>query len=197
MGLELWEFVLGLKKVFDIDISESEVLGISSPSDVIDCVWAKIPQGTDNGCISQKAFYRIRRIISESLGKERPSVKPSTLFADIFLSSVEYDSFRNLLTEEFADFEFPNFAQEKGNGVFGHLAELVQQFVFGGPSGIRQVSELVQYVVADKPLKLKPKTEGWSRRDVGEVVKIRAIRELCVRYACEKDLFAEDLGVTE
>ena len=196
MGFELWEFLRRLEIVFGIDVPLSSMKELKSPADVIDYVWARIPHGMDEGCLSQKAFYRIRRLICQASGLERQSVLVNTFFAEIISSSGENDTIHELLINEFNAVNMPRLAWKK-KWVFEGVIELVRHLATGVPFRIATVAELVKYVVAESPFSLKPKTEGWSRREVGEVIKTRSIRELCVNYPSENELFEGDLGVTE
>jgi hypothetical protein len=196
MGFELWEFLLRLEVVFGIDLPLSSMKELRSPADVINYVWARIPHGIDEGCLSQKAFYRIRRLICQTSGVERQSVSVNMFFTEIISSSGENDTIHELLINEFDDVNMPSLSWEK-KWVFEGVIELVRHLVTGVPFRIATVAELVKYVVAERPFSLKPKSDGWSRREVGEVIKTRSIRELCVNYPSESDLFEGDLGVTE
>jgi len=196
MGLELWEFLRRLDFVFGITMSVSEMTNLKSPSDVIDYVWTRLPRGMDSGCLSQKAFYRIRRLICQTLGIERRLITPNMFFADIVSSSVENDTLHKLLAKEFDAVGLPTFARRNKKRFFEEVTELVKHVLCIKPFSILNITELVQYLVAERPFMLKPKLDGWSRKEVGEVIKIRTILELGVKYRSEKDLFAEDLGVT-
>jgi hypothetical protein len=182
MSLEFIEFVCGFEPLFGVELSDRDLESIKTPAELIDLLWPRIPHGADTGCLSQKAFYRLRRVLCQIPDVDKRVITPNVLFADISSSSV----IRNALVREFDAADFPNLARKR---------KFFCIRVIG--LGIRTVAEAITYVVAERPFQLKPKSDGWSRREVAEVVKARTTLDLAVTYLSENSRFSEDLGVTD
>jgi hypothetical protein len=178
--LEIAEFIFNLGQPFEIDMAGWEIEGIQSPSDAIDFVWAKMPHGVDDGCLSRRAFYKVRMLACEALGLEKRSIGLRTFFADIASSSRDNNRLHRVLAERLHAPYLPKLARGK---LFSGSTILTGR--------LRRVNELIEYVVAERPFVIKPKNSGWSRREVAEVVKARVTREVGVSYSCEKTLFVE------
>jgi hypothetical protein len=197
MGLELFDFLCGLRVLFGITIQTSEMAALRSPSNVIDLVWARIPQGTDEGCLSRRAFYRVRRTVYLVTAAERKKISPDTCFADVATCRMLGEALRVSFANEFKLTKMPAILRTRTRTFLGQAKDLILNLFLGEPFGVSTVRELVMYLVAEAPFSLKEKSDGWSRQEVAEVIRARVLRELCVSYASESNLFAEDLGVTE
>jgi len=169
MSLEFIEFVLGFEEVFGVELTDAELQPINTPAALTDLIWGKIPHGADTGCLSQKAFNRLRRVICRTANINRRLIAPNVLFADILSSSADYQLAQNVLAREFDADDFPKLARRRN---------LLCLSIVG--LGIRTVAQATRFVVAERPFRLKSNSDGWSRREVGEVVKTRAEEELGV-----------------
>lgn len=80
MGLDGVELVLALEEGFGITITDAEAEACFTPAAVIDLVVGKLRAGDERVCASQRAFYLLRKGLTQTLGARRRSV---TLDSDI------------------------------------------------------------------------------------------------------------------
>lgn len=80
MGLDTVELVMAFEEKFGIDIPNEDAEKIVTVRDVIDYVFARVahdPTGRST-CLSQRAFYRLRRAAQAEFGVSRNAVRPQT-----------------------------------------------------------------------------------------------------------------------
>lgn len=85
MGLDTVEIVMAIEERFGIDIPNDEAENLFTTRDLIEFVYGKVRHNIADKrvCLSQRAFYRIRRQLQEKLDLSRDAVRPKTKWADI------------------------------------------------------------------------------------------------------------------
>lgn len=83
MGLDTVELVMAFEERFAITIPDEDAEKIVTPRDVIDYIYARVNHADAKTCLTQRAFYRLRRSLQSELGLERAAVKPATRLAAI------------------------------------------------------------------------------------------------------------------
>ena len=78
MGLDTVELVMAYEEAFDIAISDEAAERMVTVRDVIDYVYSQVEHSDTKLCLSQRAFYRLRRTLQEALGVERSRIRPAT-----------------------------------------------------------------------------------------------------------------------
>jgi hypothetical protein len=81
MGLELVEFVMELESTFGLDIPDADAERLETPRLVIEYLIARLPMGAApawQGCLSQRAFYRLRREAVRRSGAPRRAIGRAT-----------------------------------------------------------------------------------------------------------------------
>lgn len=78
MGLDTVELVMAFEEAFEIDIPNEAAERMVTVRDVIDYVYSRVEHADTKLCLSQRAFYRLRRSVQETLGVDRSRVRPST-----------------------------------------------------------------------------------------------------------------------
>jgi hypothetical protein len=63
MGLDLVELVLSVEKSFQIDIPDEDAPHLETPRQLVDYVAGRLQAETAGVCLSQRAFYRVRRAL--------------------------------------------------------------------------------------------------------------------------------------
>jgi hypothetical protein len=80
MGLDGVELVMSIEESFGITIADAEAEACVTPAAVIDLVFGKLRTSDERVCVSQRAFYLLRKGLTRTLGISRRKVD---LAADI------------------------------------------------------------------------------------------------------------------
>src|SRR5688500_20273420 len=87
MGLDLVEFVMAVEDAFGIAIANEDAAQLRTPGDVIEYVHSQFPAASIGTCLSQRAFYKIRRAIRRDLGVSASSIRPTAPLTAVFGAS--------------------------------------------------------------------------------------------------------------
>ena len=83
MGLDAVEIVMEVEEAFDIRLEDAEVVKVSTPRDLIDLVMGKVAQSDAAGCLTQRAFNRLRAALLRQLPLKRQDIAPQVRMADL------------------------------------------------------------------------------------------------------------------
>ena len=83
MGVDLMEFVFDVEDAFGLHIPDDDAATITTPRKLINYLYERVPQRADGPCLSQRAFYRLRRAFTERLGLRHPILRPWTPLPDL------------------------------------------------------------------------------------------------------------------
>lgn len=83
MGLDTVELVMAFEEKFEITIPDEDAEKIVTVRDVIDYVYARVNHADAKTCLTQRAFYRLRRALQSELSLARPAVRPATRLTSI------------------------------------------------------------------------------------------------------------------
>ena len=83
MGLDIVEFVLDVEDAFGLRVPDDDAATITTPRKLINYFYERLPQCADGPCLSQRAFYRLRRAFTERLGLRHPILRPWTPLPDL------------------------------------------------------------------------------------------------------------------
>ena len=72
------EFVMQCEDTFGITIPNTEAKEIQTPNELCDYICSKLTLTDDSGCQSQKAFYLLRRTLTEHTDARRSDIHPDT-----------------------------------------------------------------------------------------------------------------------
>ena len=81
MGLDTVELVMAFEARFGITIQDKDAENLATTRDVIDFIYARLPHAMPASpeiCLSQRAFYRLRRAARAEFGVARNRLRPST-----------------------------------------------------------------------------------------------------------------------
>lgn len=81
MGLDGIEFVLACEEAFGINIPDSVAMQCHTPKDLTNYIYSRIQKITDQGCLSQAGFYKIRQILIRDFGGNKTNIRPETEIA--------------------------------------------------------------------------------------------------------------------
>ena len=84
MGLDLVELVMGVEDAFGISILDEDAARLETPWAVITYLENRLVL-TDSaeGCLSQRAFYRLRSELMHQLAIPRSAVRPDTRWTEL------------------------------------------------------------------------------------------------------------------
>ena len=180
MGLDLVEFVMAVEDTFDLAIPNEAAAQLRTPGDVIDYVHSQLPAASSGGCLSQRAFYKVRRATSEKLAVSRSSIRPTAPLAPLFGVP-----------------ESPAWVALRGEIGSPHWPRIGRRWS-GNPlrPNLQTFGELAAFLVERAPATVKEGDPKWSRAQVADVVRRLIRSELGVtKPYTETSSFVEDLGI--
>jgi len=80
MGLDGVELVMALEEGFGVTITDAEAETCGTPAAVIDLIFGKLGASDERVCVSQRAFYLLRKGLTRTAGVDRRTV---ALSADV------------------------------------------------------------------------------------------------------------------
>lgn len=81
MGLDLVELVIRFENAFGIAIPDEIAADLTTPRKVTDYVYAQLKRGEQQSCLSQGAFYLLRKEFVPALGIQRTHFRPGVKLA--------------------------------------------------------------------------------------------------------------------
>jgi hypothetical protein len=78
VGLDIVEFIMEIQETFGINISDPHAQQLNTPRRCIDYVCAHVPHSSDDFCMSQRAFYQLRRVLMQKTNLPRSCFQPNT-----------------------------------------------------------------------------------------------------------------------
>jgi len=91
MGLDSVELIMNIEETFDLTIPDQEAEKFQTVGDIYRYVLERIQVDDSPGCLSSKAFYRLRRVLIESFEAPRSSIRPTTRL-DVLIPRKDRDS---------------------------------------------------------------------------------------------------------
>src|SRR5687767_1960429 len=83
MGLDLVELVIRFENAFGIAIPDAVAADLTTPRKVTDYVYSQLKRGEQKSCLSQGAFYLLRKEFVSALGIQRGHFHPAAKLADL------------------------------------------------------------------------------------------------------------------
>ena len=85
MGLDSVELVLEVEEEFEITINDADAEQLRTPRQLAAYVFARLQnaQVGEGACLSQAAFYRLRKVLVSQFKVARRSVRPDSALADL------------------------------------------------------------------------------------------------------------------
>lgn len=99
MGLEGVEIVMKVEETFDITIEDSDAEKAVTPGRLIELVLSKVGRTSDETCLTQRAFHRLRASLMRRFGLKRDQVRPDSLLANLFPRSTRKEHVRQILDD--------------------------------------------------------------------------------------------------
>ena len=184
MGLDIVEFVISIEEALQVPIPDKDAELIETPGNLIDYLMARLPKSTLPACcLSQRAFNRLRQILSRRLHISRKNLRLDTdLLA--FLPETNRKKIWRSIGDEI--------------GVAKYWPNIATWLDWFGLSRRPIISNLTSILVARIPRSLMLKEEYWSRPQVAEVVHALMWENFGVRREdyTDNSRFVDDLGIS-
>jgi hypothetical protein len=178
MGLDFMELMLSVEEAFRFRFPDTDLTSLNTPGRLIDYLAAHLPAGTEDVCLSQRTFYRLRQSLIHHLGSARSAVRPAT-------------SLWKLIPIERRRKVWPAVRRDLGASAAKHwprLAKLRQ-------ADMSEVRDVVRFLVARLPWVKGPEA-GWTRRQITEVVQGLIAEVLGLEWhECDEDFPWDKLGI--
>jgi hypothetical protein len=180
MSLDMVEFVMGVEEAFGVRIANDIAATLFTPRCLVDYLYGQLPQSRESRCLSQRAFYRIRRALAERVRVPKSVLRPGVELLTVLPALAA----RNAWAEVGVLLGYPRWPRVYGG------SWLARAFQYRRP---RTLDEAARYVSIVTPRAIKPEGEGWSRVEVATVIDGQIRRHFGVREYSPDDRF-EDLG---
>src|SRR5687767_3678002 len=99
MGLETVELVIRLEEAFGITISDEVATRMTTPREVTDYIMTQVALADSSACLSQEAFYFLRRGFSNRLHLPRTAIHPDVPLQTLIPKHGRKDVWNELQTE--------------------------------------------------------------------------------------------------
>jgi len=179
MGLDLVELTIRIEETFGIQIPDRVAPELTTPRKVADFILTQVEESqAPLSCLSQKAFYTLRREFTRHLSLPRGRFRVDAPLKEI-------------VPEERKDAVWKSIASSMGVKRWPPMSRPVWLgFILPRVNSVR---ELVDYLVTNEPLVVKAEEVAWSRAQVWDVLKRVIIDETAVKDFSEDSRFVEDM----
>ena len=83
MGLDLVELVISFEDAFGVAIPDKVATELTTPREVTEYLVTQLNVGRQTSCISQQAFYRLRRALSPVTKTQRADFRPTVMLSQL------------------------------------------------------------------------------------------------------------------
>src|SRR5258707_1125929 len=98
MGLDSVELVMALEEGFGVVVTDAEAEACVTPAAVIEIISGKLRASDERVCVSQRAFYLLRKGLPQTLGISRRSVTLSSDVRSLAAGRSQREIWNNLKT---------------------------------------------------------------------------------------------------
>jgi hypothetical protein len=182
MGLDIVELVIRIEETFSIQIPDPVASELTTPRKVTDFILTQVEETpVPLPCLSQKAFYLLRRGFVQHLAFTRQQFRPDTTLREIIPDENRDDIWKEI-GSVIEIKKWPAMSRPKWLG-------------FISPRAVHNVRELVEYLVTNEPLVVKGEEAVWTRSQVWEVLKRIIVDEVGITETdfTEDSQFVEDM----
>ena len=179
MGLDTVELVMRIEETFGIEIHDRVASTLYTPRDVMDFILTQVEvSDAPLPCLSQMAFHSLRIAFVETLGLQRRQIRPDTALAELLPEKdreLIWKQLRNSVGVE----KWPPLTRSRWNPFRA--------------DPVKNIKELVHFLVANYPLLLKGNQRHWSRSQVRDVLWWVIRDETGVKDFSENTRFVDDM----
>ena len=183
MGLDLVEFVMAVEDAFGLAIPDVDAERLTTPGRLIEYLVARLPPGAPEAgaCLSQRAFYMLRRATCARLGADRRVVRADTPLAAFFAGAAGERAWQDVQIELGAA-HWPRLGRRPllDRALAPHL------HTFGAAA---------EFLATRCPVAVQEDGPGWTRAQVADVVRRLIREELEIEEYTEASEWGRDLGL--
>jgi len=225
MGLESVELVLDMEDTFGISISDEEAEQIITPKHAISLIAKKVQIGDAQTCLTQTAFYRVRKVLVSEFGVERNSIKNESDLTKLIHNIDKHREFWEIIREEtkikvkeFPHLSRPTWVVYLAWAIFG-VGTIYSGVMFGFVVGViigialfaivmfltKNMAKIIpsHYKTTNKLVRLLvsrnptafKKNEQWTQTQIRELVKEIVMDVLGTEKYDEDWEFVVDFGI--
>lgn len=179
MGLDLVELTIRVEETFGVEIPDRVAAELTTPRKVTNFILSQVEESKHPlSCLSQRAFYSLRREFIQQLSLER---RQFVLDAKL----------KEILPAESRDKVWKNIGSALGAKRWPAISR-TSWLGFMTPT-VQSVRELVDYFVTNDPLIVKGTETTWSRAQVWDVLERVIKDETAVTDFSEDSRFVQDM----
>jgi acyl carrier protein len=220
MGLDGIELVMALEERFGVTITDAEAEACFTPAAVIELIFGKLRASDERVCVSQRAFYLLRKGLTRALGVSRRSVALSSDIRSFTAGRSDREVWDDLKTAvqarswpalarplwlvvslwllslgAFCAFfaVFPWYVAAFCTGFLAFFADWITRPLRSRiPARFSRIRELVPFAVTSDVI-------AWTRDQVASLVKKLVIEQLGLREGQYREdaHFIKDLGLDQ
>jgi len=183
MGLDVVEFIMAVEDAFGLEIPDAEAARLATPGRVIDYLAARLPPGVSEAgaCLSQRAFYKLRRETCARLGVDRLAVRADTPLTALFVGEDGTSAWQDVQIEVGAA-HWPRLGRKP---ILRHaLAPHLDTF-----------GEAADFLVTRCSVAVQEDGPGWTRSQIADVIRRLMRDELEIDQYTEASEWGRDLGL--
>jgi len=157
MGLDIVEYIMAVEEAFELALPHDRLGVVRSPRDLADLV-AEFVAGAESGpCLSQRAFYQLRRAMLNRTDVPRRAIRPEAVLEDLLPTATASEFWVAIC----ADLELPRPLELRGrrDGLLAFLG-----------SGPNTFGEAVNELMMRYPGRLLRAGEGWTTAQIHSVL---------------------------
>lgn len=156
MGLDIVEYVMAVEDAFEIRLPDDRLSAVRSPRDFAALVADFVPPADAGPCLSQRAFYRLRRAMMNRTDLPRRAIRLESVLVDLLPAA----SATELWAAICAELQLPKpLTLRSRHGVLAFLGARPTRF-----------GDAVQEFVARYPSRLLGVGEGWTASQIQTVL---------------------------
>ncbi len=179
MGLDGVELVMAWEESFGISITDTDAGKLLTPRMATDLIYDKLTTAAmpgPGGCLTQRAFHRLRSALQTAFDIPSVLIRPDALLGGLFPLGTRRERWQ-ILQAHVGVNSFPKM-------FFGML-----------PYGCGTVGSLARSLAARQPNFFRRANEPWTRPQVRAVVREIIVEQLGIPEFSDDDEFARDLRV--
>jgi hypothetical protein len=219
MGLDGVEIVMSVEDAFGITISDAEAVACTTPAKLSELVVSKVAvEDLDDTCLTQRAFYLLRRSYLEISDARRNSFKLKTPLRSLAAGHEKLmDKWKaNLGLSDFPSLSWPRWkvtlvltmligigvasgilAESLGVGIgVAVLAGLAIAFSQRKFKRAGTVNDLVFYMIRFHPGKVKVKANTWTKKEVRTLINSIITEQTGILKFDDNASFVKDLAIS-
>jgi acyl carrier protein len=180
MGLDAVEIVMSIEETFGLEIADADAESMRSTRDIIDYLERRLPTTPDEGCLTQKTFYRVRAGFRRAIPALASDFRLDTALKDM-VHADQWPRVWLAIRESAREPGWPEKVSWPG------------PILRAGPSTVR---ELVTHIALQLPPPAMDRGEHWTRQGIEQKVRAIIIETTGIKEDFSLDAWLHrDLGI--